>query len=326
MINAATLSDMALRGCFVAIHVRRPTLRTSLRWKDLGLPHLDDADVSPPSTRPPSDVYANFTRLEQRMRNVLNRYSAGSTGGLRFMKWATYEKFSQDVAPLRDEYMATVEPFLSTYDRDVEAAIETWTVKADETFDRLEAPEVTREEFRRRLLAHLRDSWGSGETLRDRFDVTIDVLNFTLPTPETMKATPELVRQARERAEGMLTSFFDEAQNELRASVLEAVERLHGVLDNDGKLSERSVTPIHEMIARFRELSIVPDREFESVMRRAEDAIRTGAEGLRADSAAWGRARETLREVSEAGRAQIARESRPNKRKIRTWDAPPVVQ
>lgn len=316
-ITPETLSSMALRGAFVAVHVRRPTLRTAIRWKDLGMPHLDDANVSAPSTKPPSESYNTFTRLESRLRNVLAQYSAGSAGGFRFMKWSAYEKFCADVEPIRAEYLAAVEPFLAHYDRDVAEALALWGVKADETYDRLESPEVTRETFRARLVAYLQGAWGNSEVLRDKFDVKVDVLNFTLPTAETMRATPELVREARERAEGMLTSFFDEAQNELRASVLDAVDRLHEVLANEGKLTERSITPIHEMIQRFKDLSIVDDREFAGVMARIEATIHGGAERMRTDAEAWGRARETLREVSETARANLLTETKRPARKIR---------
>jgi len=315
-VTSERVEELARKGCFVALHVRRPSLRTRISWEDLGITNVDETLMSAPSTKPPSERYAVFSRLEQRMRTKLALASAGNAGGLRFMRWDTFETFSAEIESIREDYMGAVDVFLAEYGADVDAAITQWETTAGGIYDRLASPDVSRSVFRENLLRKLRETWPTGESLRPKFAVSVDVLNFTLPTADTMRATPRMIREARERASATLTDFFTEAQNELRASVLQAVQRLHGVLTTSETVSDRSVLPLREVIARFRELSVVADRDFEACITDIERVLAGDAARLRADANAWGSARDTLARVVEQAESLI--ESAPRAlRKIR---------
>lgn len=317
-VTSSQIEELALKGCFVAVHVRRPSLRTQIRWADLGL-DIDETVVSAPSARPPSANYNVFSRIEQRLRTRLDASTAGNAGGLRFMKWSVYERFAVDADALCADYMAAVEPFLATYDADVEAALETWRSTSRTIYLSLTAPPVDEDTFVARIEEHLRRAWPSAEALRSKFDASIDVLNFTLPTAETMRATPEMIRAARAQASETLTTFFAEAQNELRESLVEAVRRVHAVLTTRETVTDRTVLPLREAVSRFRELSIVGDAAFARHLDAIERALEGDAERLRSDTSAWATARDTLASVVEQAEEVIAQDKRPI-RKIRIED------
>lgn len=303
MTNQTNLDEMARTGCFVSVHVSRPTLRTSLTWKELGLPELKEDFVSPPSTRPPSSSFNEFTRLESRMRACLKRHSAGSEGGFRFMKFGKLGKFREEVEPIRQAYEDAVDPFLAEWDQTVTNALALWEAKANEIYDTLKDPGVEREEFVRRIAGRLRRAWPSAEELRKRFSARVQILQFTIPSEDLMEVNADLIDEARETARNTLNDFFMDAQNELRTRAVETIRRMHSILVKGETVTERSIKPLREFVDQFRQLSIVSDAEFQT---RLDSMLATidghgGAEGLRDSAEAWDEVRDLLGDVAEEG-------------------------
>jgi len=297
------LDTMARTGCFASVHVSRPSLRTTISWKDLGLPELDDAVVTPPSTRPPSKTYNEFSRLESRMRNCLRAHSAGSAGGFRFIKFGQLGKFLEEVHPLKEAYDAAVDPFLALYDQAVADALAVWEDKANKVYDSLKSPSVDRVTFCRRLVGKLRRAWPESSTLRDRFSAEVQVLQFSLPSEDVLETNTDLIQQARRQAQSTLDGFFLEAQNELRARAIDSVRRMHKVLVKGETITERSIKPLKEFVAQFQQLSVVDDSEFRARLDGIVNALdsKGGAEGLRNDPEAWEEVRGLLDDVAAEG-------------------------
>lgn len=301
--DTSRLDEMARTGCFVSVHVSKPTLRTSLSWKDLGLPELDEALVTPPSTRPPSKAFNVFGTLEGRMRTCLKRYSAGSAGGFRFMKFGTLGKFVEEISPLVDQYEAAVDPFLAQYDQSVADALAIWEDKANNIYDSLKSPSVDRVTFCRRIASRLRRAWPEAEKLRTRFSANVQILQFTVPSDDVMETNQDLIKAARQNAQATLNNFFDEAQNELRSRAIDIVRRMHKTLVEGETVTERSIKPLREFVDQFRELSVVNDAEFQARLEAMVALIdnRGGAEGLRNSAEAWSEVQSLLGEVASEG-------------------------
>ena len=303
MTQQEQVQDMTKSGCFVSVHVKRPTLRTSLTWKELGLPELDEALVTPPSTRPPSKAYNTFSTLESRMRTCLKRHSAGSAGGFRFMKYANLAKFNEEIGPLQADYDACVDPFLESYDQTVSDALALWEQKANDIYDSLKSPALERGDFCRRIATKLRRAWPDSESLKNRFSVEVQVLQFTMPDQDVYEVDTDLIAEARQKAKDTLDGFFVGAQNELRTRAIETVRRMHDALAKGSTVTERSVKPLREFAEQFRELSVSSDEDFQGQLDGLVKAIdnRGGAEGLRNDKKAWAQVQDMLGEVAEAG-------------------------
>jgi hypothetical protein len=307
--------DMAQRGLFVSVHISKPTLRTKLRWKDLGLPELEGV-VSPPSTRPPSKEFAVFERLESRMRTLLRKYSAGSEHGFRYMKFDSYADFIKDVEPLREAFREQVPVFLAAWEDNVAAAVEEWRGKAKSIYAKLDTNTVTEKEFVRNLLSRLRSSWPDAERLAYKFDTSISVLQFAIPDASQGLAADSalfddsVIADARERARETMNSFFAEAQDNLRLQAVEIVRRIHGVLTRGDTITDRSINPLRDFVDQFRQLSVVPDSEFQSRLDGVMNLIDNhgGAEGLRNSTDAWVEVRDMMDEVAQAGE-QLAAEA-----------------
>lgn len=303
------LNEMIQTGCFVSVHVSRPTLRTSLSWRDLGLPELDENLVTPPSTRPPSASYNVFSRLESRMRTILRQHSAGSKGGFRFVKFALMRPLLDAIEVPRQEYLDAVGPFLEGYEASVEAALVLWRDKAGEIYDSLKpssVADVTRDEFAERIETRLRRAWPTQEALRKRFDARVEVLQFTMPSADVFGLDVDLMAQARTQAATTLHVFFEEAQNELRSRALEVLQRMRDVIV-EGKVTERTVNPLREFVTQFRALSVVPDDAFQRLL---DDLVRTidhndGASGLRNNAAFREGMAGILEEISREGERLI---------------------
>jgi hypothetical protein len=309
MSNPETFNpdDMAQRGLFVSVHISKPTLRTKLRWKDLGLPELDGV-VSPPSTRPPSKEFAVFERLESRMRTMLRKYSAGSEHGFRYMKFESYADFIKDVEPLRREFAAHVPVFLEAWEDNVAAAVEEWREKARKIHAKLDT-EMDEETFVRNLISRLRSTWPGAEALAFRFDTSISVLQFAIPDAsqgiagDSALFDDSVIADARERARETMNSFFEEAQANLRMQAVEIVRRIHGVLMRGDTITDRSINPLREFVDQFRQLSVVPDTEFQTRLDGVMNLIDNhgGAEGLRNSTDAWSEVQDMMAEVATVG-------------------------
>lgn len=309
---ANTAADYATQGCFVSVHVSRPTLRAKLSWAELGLPEVEDRLATPPSCKPPSESHKEFGRLEAAMRAALRARSAGAKGGFRYTKFSQLPTLLGELEPLTQQYIAHADKFLSAYQSDVDAALREWTEKAGEVYDALANPAITRREFTRRLTMRLERAWPSADSIRDRFDARVEVLQFALPEAGggVFSSNPDLIARARHDAQRTLDGFFAEAQAELRERAVEAVRRMHDVLAAGGTIRESSINPLREFIERFRELSLVPDRAFQGHLDGLVTLIadRGGAEGLRNDRRAWGEVQERLADVAQIGE-ELAREA-----------------
>ena len=297
------LDEMARTGCFVSVHVRKPALRTQLNWKHLGLPELDKALVTPPSTRPPSREYAVFGTLESRMRTCLRTYSAGSAGGFRFVKFSKLGAFVEEVEQIKKAYEEAIEPFLAQYDQSVANALMVWEDKANDLYDSLSSPGVDRVTFCRRIAGQLRRSWPIAAEIRPKFGCDVQILQFTLPSEDVLTTNTDLIRAARVNAQATLNNFFDEAQNELRTRAVEVVRRMHKALVEGETITERSVNPLKRFVDQFRELSVVADAEFQARLDAIVQAIdnRGGAQGLRDSTQAWGEVQSLLGDVAAEG-------------------------
>lgn len=295
----------ASQGCFVSIHVSRPTLQTQLTWKELGLEEVEGL-ASPPAARPPSEAYAKFGTVESRMRTTLKRFTAGGDHGFRFMKFSAWQVFKDLIEPVRQEYLDLVEPFLEGYDGARLDAIESWRVGGREMATKLGLHGLDADTFVDRVVAKLERAWPHADDLRGRFGAEVRVLFFSVPGEETIAGGAvfdDVVSEARQKARETLDGFFVEAQNELRMRAVEVVRRMHAVLSKGSSISERSINPLREFVEQFRELSVMPDDGFQGALDSLVATIeaRGGASGLRESTAAWGEVQDLLEDTAKLG-------------------------
>lgn len=294
-----------LQGCFVSVHVRRPTLQTQLSWAALGLEEAEGL-AAPPSARPPSDAYRQFAAIESRMRTVLKRFSTGGDGGFRYMKFSQWETFKTLIEPLREEYHALVEPFLASYNESRKDALDAWRKGAAEMAAKLGQRGLDAEHFVDRVVAKLERAWPLADELRGRFSAEVRVLFFAVPDEAGVASGTVfdgVISEARERARSTLDAFLAEAQGELYERAVEVVRRMHSVLVNGSALSERSINPLREFVEQFRQLSLSPSDDY---LKRLEALVGTidergGAAGLRGSTEAWAEVRDLLDEVASVG-------------------------
>jgi hypothetical protein len=325
--TSTDLNALVKQGCFVSLHFSRPTLRTKLDWASLGHPHLA-GKVSEPSTRPPNKSYNEFVKLDSRARSLLQTYTTGRKG-LRFMYFARYNDFIALAQPVLDAYVAHVEEFLKTYEDSVQKALTEWTTRAGTTYDQL-SPEQqaklgTRTQFCKRLVARLRRSWPDADSLRNKFDASMEVHQFAFAGGETddfSMIDPTIVADMKARAQASFQSFLDESVVELRQRAVDTVRRMHGVLVKGDTVTERSVEPLRAFVEQFKQLQVVPDTEFQGRLEGLVQLIdnRGGAEGLRDSTDAWTEVQSMLDEVAQAGEALVDEATKkrmgPGRRKI----------
>ena len=327
--TSTDLNALVKQGCFVSLHFSRPTLRTKLDWASLGHPHLK-GQASEPSTRPPNKSYSEFEKLDSRARALLQTYTTGRKG-LRFMYFARYNDFIALCQPVLDAYVEHVDTFLATYEDSVSAALTEWTTRAGTTYDQL-APEQqdrlgSREQFCKRLVARLRRSWPDADSLRNKFDASMEVHQFAFAGGDAEASDfsmidPTIVEDMKARAQASFQSFLDDSVVELRQRAVDTVRRMHGVLVKGDTVTERSVEPLRAFVEQFKQLQVVPDAEFQGRLEGLVQLIdnRGGAEGLRNSTDAWTEVQGMLDEVAQAGEALVddATKKRmgPGRRKI----------
>lgn len=325
--NAEQLSQLVKQGCFVSLHFSRPTLRTKLDWPSLGHPHLK-GKVSEPSTRPPNKSYNEFDKLDSRARALLQTYTTGRKG-LRFMYFARYNDFIALCQPVLDAYVEHVETFLATYEDSVQTALTEWKTRAGTTYDQL-SPEQqdklgTREEFCKRLVARLRRSWPDADSLRNKFDASMEVHQFAFAggdTDDFSMIDPTIVADMKARAQASFQSFLDDSLLELRQRAVETVRNMHRVLVKGETITERSIKPLEDFVEQYKQLQVVPDTEFQGRLESLVQLIknRGGAEGLRESTDTWTEVQGMLDEVAQAGEALVDEATKkrmgPGRRKI----------
>jgi hypothetical protein len=295
------IDNMVKTGCFVSVHVRRPSLRTQLSWKELGLKDIEGL-ASAPSALPPSGMFNDFQKYDQRMRTILRNHTSGSEHGFRFMKSTQWDAFYAQVEPVRQQYLDLIEPFLKEWDQHVGDALRLWDTKAAETWYSLKDPDVERDVFVQRVLQKLQRAWPTADELRDRFGAEVKVMYFTVPG-EDQFTNAGMAALARQNARQTLNDFFVEAQGELRMRAVEKLQRIREVLKKGETVTERSLKPLRQFVEQFEELSLVPDKSFKNALDNVVNEVERlgGAKGLRTNRAAWSSFGDLVEETTTLG-------------------------
>lgn len=298
--------DFASKGCLVSIRIRRPTLTTKLNWEQLGIPDAVEKLANAPSTKPPSDDYNNFIRLEQRMRNVIRRYSIGDADGFRFMPWANFEKCVVEIEALKQEFMGYVHIFGGKYEEYVESTVSKWREQGYDIYDGLLSPAISRSDFVDRIEGKIRASLPSTKGLSERFSVSLKVLQFSMPDAAAagVNDAPLVLKYAKQLAEESFQGFFADVANELRQRTAELTAHVLEVMQRSGQLTEKSVKPVREYVKLFESLNVVGDAEVASYIQKLEEFLNNStAKGMTEDANKFGQFSSLLSQATQFGKA-----------------------
>lgn len=111
----------------------------------------------------------------------------------------------------------------------------------------------------------------------------------------------DVLRQAREQKEKLVTGFVADVAGQLRSLVYEALSDVQRSLDRNGKLHSRSVVQVRNLVEQLERLNFIGDRDIEQAIARMRQIVDQPAEQRElADVSA------TIRELRAMTRRQLA--------------------
>lgn len=277
-INASeAVSDIARTGCLVWLNVSRPSLTVRLSAESLGLPQGLESVASTPTVRPPGASYQTFSSLEQKARSALAK-AAVSKGDGKFVPYALLDALVAEIEGIKAQYLAHVETYLETYDRDVAVALDAWGKEAHKIYDRLrrensEFRENDRELFVENLVEQVRRAWPKADTLRDKFGMNLRCLAFSIPGVGSASDASLVASAARRMVEDTLAGFTSEVLGELRARTAETMEGVLAAIRGGSTFRESSLTPLRRFLDQFEALNVLGDDEVAARVRNVRAVL-----------------------------------------------------
>lgn len=272
------VSDIARTGCLVWLNVSRPSLTVRLSAENLGLPQGLESVASTPTVRPPGASYQVFSSLERKARAALAKVAV-SKGDGKFVPYTLLDALVAEVEGIKAQYLAHVETYLETYDRDVEVALGAWTKEAHKIYARLrrensEFRENDRELFVENLVEQVRRAWPKADSLRDKFGMNMRCLAFSIPGVGGAGADASMVASAARRMiDSTLSGFTSEILGELRARTAETMEGVLAAIRGGSTFRESSLTPLRRFLDQFEALNVLGDDEVAARVRNVRAVL-----------------------------------------------------
>jgi hypothetical protein len=133
----------------------------------------------------------------------------------------------------------------------------------------------------------------------------------------------DVLRQARDQKEKLVTGFVADVAGQLRSLVYEALSDVQRSLDRNGKLHSRSVVQVRNLVEQLERLNFIGDRDIDQAVARMRQIVDQPAEQRElADVSA------TIREIRAMTRRQLAalgQESRIGRTDYGILSAPELV-
>ncbi len=111
----------------------------------------------------------------------------------------------------------------------------------------------------------------------------------------------DVLRQAREQKERLVTGFVADVAAQLRTLIYEALSDVQKAMDRNGKLHSRSVVQVRNLVEQLERLNFIGDRDVERAIAQMREIVERPAEERElADVAS------TIRELRALTRRQLA--------------------
>jgi len=269
-------------GIMVDLHIGKWAGKKGMSFEDLGLPSDIGNVFTKTSMRlvDPNRIAA-FSRIEQRMRNLLREESVQVFSNFRYIPWFKFTGVNQDLKNLISEYSDEKVKFLDEYDASLAEQVENVKTASYELYQRSSALQVsypTIEDYHQFIESKIREYWPSKQEMNDKFYAFMDTCQ--LMPPGQMGAGNQIVsndvmasalEEAKKQAETTVQQFIKRAMGELRMRTVEICTHIRGVMKDTGKISERSLNPLREFISRFRDLNFCNDQECDTFLKDLEE-------------------------------------------------------
>lgn len=265
-------------GCLVELRVSKWSGRAPLEPDDLGLPpgvvddrlhHLGRRQLVPKERL---DVLA---KLEARARTrVANSSYEFPIGGGRFVPAAALGALLADLAKIRADFEAAVSDFCANFDASTSVTRAELIACAERTALELGKDAAWKERFETRLA----QAYPVVESVRAAFSMQWNLYQLTVPSGLQARAVTaaqaleagRIAEEARERVEAQLSAFVGEAAVELRRRAGELCRHVARQVGQGGRLSERTIQPLRDLIAEFRAIDFTGDGEFAEQLERLQ--------------------------------------------------------
>lgn len=274
------------RGYLFELKVSQWSGRARLTEDDLGLSGLTRADLHKLGHRqlvPKQElaaISAIATRARVRLGDVSYQFPIGAA---RFVPVTVLASLLADLSRIRADFMVAVQAFGLKYEEVAEQHRAEWRENARKLNEQRNLGAEWLEAFETRLA----ESYPPQEEVIEAFSMSWALFQFALPkgvraqlvASEQALEAARLADEARRAVEQQVAGFVSEAALELRRRAGELCAHVaRQVTESGEKVSERSLQPLRDLIAQFRNLDFTGDEAFATELERfAAQHLTTGA-------------------------------------------------
>jgi hypothetical protein len=258
------------QGYLVELSISRWSGRARLVEADLGLEGLTDADLHHLGRRQlvPAKELAEIGKIESRARARVTDVSYRfPVGGGRFVPNRVLGNLLADLAKIRADYTKAVDAFCASYEKIAEDMRAQWAANAQQIKTSLGKDDAWVEAFNARLAA----SYPAIDEVRGAFSMEWSLFEFALPSnlkkqlvdASTALEAGRLAEEARRAMESKVNAFVGEAALELRRRAGAMCAHVaQQVKDSGGKVTERTLQPLRDLIEQFKAMDFTGDAVF----------------------------------------------------------------
>lgn len=266
----AIVQGLVKQGYLLDLNIGRWAGQARLTEADLGLEGLTDSDLHRLGRRQlvPAEELAKVIRHEARARSAVSDVSyTFPLGGARFVPVKMLGGLLAKLDSIRGDFMAAVEEFCAHYGQMSAHTRADWRANALRIKAEMGKDDAWLSDFEARLAT----AYPSVEKVRAAFSLNWSLYQFALPAglqAQVVNAADaveagRLANEAKRRVEAQVSAFVGEAAVELRSRASELCRHVAQQISKSGdKVSERTLEPLREMIAQFRQLDFTGDAGF----------------------------------------------------------------
>ena len=260
-------------GMLVSLNVHMWTGTAQLDSDDLGLPDVPELYTLGRKYLVPKHLLRTIRSTASRAYRTLERYSVPfPIGRARFVPITAAPTLFTQLDNIRGEFYCAVVRFLDAYRCAWQAVMSQQYEEAARAAYRVSkatgtSPDLSEEEFVRQYLERTRASYPAPGVLR--FHMSYDAYQITAPELRSITSPSQvdfLARTAREEYQRHLESFFEEAVAEIRSRVAAACQEAAQTLSRTQTVTEQTIQALRRMVADFRAINFVNDREVERML------------------------------------------------------------
>lgn len=258
------------RGYLFELRVSQWSGKARLTEDDLGLSGLTSAELHRLGHRHlvPKEKLAAVSAIATRARVRIQDVSyAFPIGGARFVPVAVLGPLLADLSRIKAQFDEAVTAFGLHYEETTEQHRAVWIENATKLSEERELGAEWLEAFKTRL----EECYPPQDEVIEAFGMAWSLFQFSLPKgvraqlvqSEQALEGARLADEARRAVEQQVAGFVSEAALELRRRAGECCAHVAKQVQESGeKISERSLQPLRDLIAQFRNLDFTGDESF----------------------------------------------------------------